>query len=235
MSGRVISIFFSPSENTSRDLFKKVISCLAAKFGMVVSEAQICSIEYNAIDDDWVRVDSAEDDGERAFFDFAKLHEWVSIDASLWSGAIELYSRIDVHPMSRTDNRPCVTLSFGSNLHRQLYPEWGAMQAEEGPKKALTVLCLEMAEQIGATAFLIDFNDNGLLRGIDARELAMDMLHPEGKGEQVNYDVPYVIPGRFMGVSDTLLSRDRLADAWGANANEVIRVTVSGYVVLDFL
>lgn len=233
MSGRTISIFYSPFEGESSLLVSKVIDYLTKYHALKNPEEIFSTLEYDEVEQSWYRGYGMEEDPNQ-IPEFVRQHYWICFNADLRSGSMDLHTTIEVHPMIyKTDERPCITFSFGTLLFTNLYPDLETHIAEEDVKQSIIRFCLGVAEAIDAKAFMVDVNDEGILKGIDPVELAKDMVDPDGihKG---NVDPMYTTDGRYVGVLRSFVSKEEIIQGWGEGIQKRIQETTSGYITLDF-
>ncbi|MBU8895143.1 hypothetical protein KRR26_05980 [Corallococcus sp. M34] len=238
MSGRSINIDYSPVDCDMVDLWTRVVECLCASFGLDDPQSCLAGLEYLEHDDDWA-TGEAFDESQFSLEDFVRLNLGLVLDCSLWSHSLELHSRVSLYrypPSFR--GTPCLSVSFGTLLDRNLYPDVAQANAEADPKQSLIHLCLSLASATRASAFIV-YNDNeGPLVPVEPREFAQRLLSWPERNRAARSADEIKMPSRddvgmYNGISRELLSRQALVSAWGEEAR--IRETTSGYVTLDLL
>ncbi|HYO71755.1 MAG TPA: hypothetical protein VEU33_37325 [Archangium sp.] len=238
MSGRVINVDYSPFACDMIDLWTRVVDCLSAEFGLEGPRGCLAGLEYLEHEDDWT-TGEAFDESQFSLEDFVRLNFGLALDCSLWSHSFELHSRVSMYrypPNFR--GAPCLSVSFGTLLDRQLYPDVTQLDAEKAPKRALINLCQALASATQAAAFTVYKDDEGRLKPLDPEEFAQRLLNwPERTLGVQAADVLKMPPrekvGIYNAISKELLSSQALAAAWGDGPG--IRETTSGFVTLDLL
>ncbi|RJS27286.1 hypothetical protein DRW03_02630 [Corallococcus sp. H22C18031201] len=198
----------------------------------------MAGLEYLEHEDDWA-TGEAFDESQFSLEDFVRLNLGLALDCSLLSHSLKLHSRVSLFrypPNFR--GMPCLSVSFGTLLDRQLYPDVAQLRAEAAPKHALIQLCLSLASATQASAFIIYKDDESRLAPLDPKEFAQRLLSWPERTQGARAADVLTVPdrervGRYNGISRELLSCQALVSVWGDEAR--IRETTSGFVTLDLL
>lgn len=238
MAGNVLSISFSPFHGDISDLWSSTTSLLTEDFSLDLSGAEIAELVHSD-DDGWSLGASYQDLG-LPVDEFLRLSQGAVIRGALRSLGLPLHSEISFFRDPPTlSGEPCLCLSFGTLLHRQLYPDVTEPHAEDHPKRALLQLCFALAEAIGTSAFIIEDNNDRLLRPVDLKEFAQFLLSRPTRTAQAT-DMTSRLAllderiGYYQGIAPRYLKRSELAEAWHASGGKVGE-SIHGYVTVDLL
>jgi hypothetical protein len=238
MSGRVINVDYSPFAGDMLDLWTRVANCLSEEFGMQDPRDGLAGLEYLEREDNWA-TGEAFDASQFSVEEFVRLNLGLVLNCSLWSHSVELQSRVSLYrypPDFR--GAPCLSVSFGTLLDRQLYPDVTQLDAEEVPKQALITLCQSLASATQADAFIVYKDDEGRLKPLEPEEFAQRLLSWPERTRGARAADALKMPtsedvGKYNGISKKLLSSRSLSAAWGKGPE--IHETPSGFVILDLL
>ncbi|MET0403996.1 MAG: hypothetical protein ABW123_16410 [Cystobacter sp.] len=239
MSGRVINVDYSPFAGDMFGLWTRVADCLRSEFGLDGPSDGLAGLEYLEDEDEWVTGEGF-DPSQFNLAEFIQLNLGVVLDCSIRSQSTELYSQISLYrypPKPR--GVPCLSVSFGTILDRQLFPDVAQMKAEEKPKRALVQFCQSLAHATQASAFMVYTDDNARLKPVLPEQLIQRLLSwPESSAgaEGVMRELetpPQDRVGDYNGVSRKLLPLQTLEASWGPRP--AIHELPSGFVILDLL
>jgi hypothetical protein len=239
MSGRVINVDYSPFAGDMFGLWTRVADCLRAEFGLDDPSEGLAGLEYLEAADDWV-TGEAFDPSQFSLAEFVQLNLGVVLDCSIQSQSMELHSRLSLYRYPpRPRGTPCLSVSFGTLLDRQLFPDVAQMDAEEKPKRALVHLCQSLAHATQASAFIVYTDDNTRLKPVLPEPFIQRILSwpkssagAEGVMRELETP-PQDRVGDYNGVSRKLLPLQTLEAAWGPRP--AIHELASGFVILDLL
>lgn len=238
MAGDVISISFSPFGGDLPDLWRRVTALLAADFALDLEDSEIGELVHT--DDAGWSLGAGLEGLDLSLEDFLRLSQGIVLRADLWSLGLEFHAELSFFRDPPTlAGKPCLCVSFGTILHRQLFPEIGQHNAEDHPKRALLRLCFALVETTETAAFIIESNNERLLRPVDPVEFAQFLLtRPERVARAIDMQSRLALLaerlGYYQGIASEYVSRAELADAWSASG-VVVREAIHGYVTIDVL
>lgn len=229
MSGRVLSVFFTP--------FAEDLASLAAKIeGFLAAQAA----EAAPPDDPtgWCTLTPEPGGGwaphQPRPQDAGAWRDLLARAAgAMWEGTarlrgVDLAVRIELFGQGSYTG---LMATFGTLLHRQLYPDLGATGCAEEPASALVAFCLELCRATDGEAFLTATNDEGDRYVLDAETLRQGVTEPDFLDH-----APYPYEElRLAGWRARLVDRAPVAAAWGPRASEVVKQTPDGFVLLNLL
>jgi hypothetical protein len=221
------------------DLWSRVTSLLTDQFALEIDDAEIVELVSGGSDGEWELGAGLEDLG-LSLDEFICAATGMALRADLVSLGLCLHSEISFF---RSPHMPsemsCLCLSFGTLLHRQLYPDPSQMSAEDHPKRALLRLGFAVAEAVDAAAFLLEDNNQRRLRPIDPDEFARRLLLlPDMVAAAIDPAHREMLPRlpipRYSAIDRRFVSREALAETWRLSG-DVVHETTRGFVVVDLL
>lgn len=232
MSGRVLSIFYPPFEASLNDLTDSVSMWLQAQNS---APSPITSTGWGILEQDeasgeWIPMDELSDnlkDRRQAI----KNHRGTFWDGTITMAGIDLFTRFSLFSQPQQLNTIGFTVTFGAMLHKQLYPQPYQLDAEAIPTNAIRSACLGITKQLGAEAFLVNYNDNASLCTFDRQKLLHGMLNP-AQLEQQEFPLAGLL---LAGILGKYVDRPTIARAWGKSGEKVVQQTTTGFILLNLL
>ena len=237
MAGSVMSISFSPFKGEMLDLWVRTTTLLSNDFSLDIEAGEIAEL---VLEDDGWSLGAGYADLDLSLEEFLRLSQGAVIRATLRSLGLPLHTEVSVFRDPPTlEGEPCLCLSFGTLLHRQLYPDVTQLDAEDHPRRALLHLCFKLVEAIDASAFIIEENDRRLLRPVDPAEFAQFLLARPVRTAQATemQDRLALLDeriGHYQGIKAAYVTRAQMAEAWTGAGGQVSE-SIHGYVTVDLL